>query len=136
MVESERYLILSLDSESFAMPIESILEITVPRSVRKNQQLPDIFEGTVDYRGAPIPVLNLKKLLKLSGKPGGNLLVLKSKKGLLGLLADSASELLQPKESPAAIPAGVLDRSINYYAGILRNRDELILLLNAEGLVP
>ncbi len=136
MDETKRFLILSLEGASFAIPITSLLEITVPRDVQKDKSLPEIFEGRIEYRGQLIPVLNLKKFLKLPGKTGGGLIVMKSSKGFLGVLVDGASELLETRERPTAIPSGVLSGGLNYYAGILKNRDDLVLLLNEEGLLP
>ncbi len=127
---------MSLEGASYAIPITTLLEITVPRDIRKDQRLTEIFEGTFEYRGTSIPVVNLKKVLQIPGKPGSGLIVMKSSKGLLGILVDGASELLETRERPAAIPKGVLSGGMNYYAGILKNRDDLVLLLNEEGLLP
>ncbi len=136
MDETRRYLILSLEGASYAIPITTLLEITVPRNIHKDPQLTEIFEGKFEYRGTSIPVVNLKKVLQIPGKSGNGLIVMKSSKGLLGLLVDGASELLETRERPAAIPRGVLSSGMNYYAGILKNRDDLVLLLNEEGLLP
>ena len=136
MDDKIRFLILSLDGEGFAIPITSLLEITVPRSIQKDQKLSEIFEGKLDYRGKMIPVVNLKKVLKLPGNPGGALIVVKSSKGVLGLLVDGAKELLETALKPVPMPRGVLNPSLNYYAGILRNREDLVVLLNEDGLLP
>ena len=136
MDDKIRFLILSLDGEGFAIPITSLLEITVPRNIQKDQKLSEIFEGKLDYRGKMIPVVNLKKVLKLPGNPGGALIVVKSSKGVLGLLVDSAKELLETAQKPVPMPRGVLNPSLNYYAGILRNREDLVVLLNEDGLLP
>ena len=136
MDDKIRFLILSLEGESFAIPITSLLEITVPRSIQKDQKLSEIFEGKLDYRGKMIPVVNLKKVLKLPGNPGGALIVVKSSKGVLGLLVDGAKELLETALKPVPMPRGVLNPSLNYYAGILRNREDLVVLLNEDGLLP
>jgi chemotaxis signal transduction protein len=136
MVEKSRFLILLLQGESFAIPIASLLEITVPRNIQKDQKLSEIFEGRFDYRGKLIPVVNLKKVLKVAGNPGGSLIVVKSSKGVLGLLVDAAKELLETGQKPIPLPRGVLNSSYNYYAGILRNREDLVLLLNEDGLLP
>ena len=136
MDDKIRFLILSLEGESFAIPITSLLEITVPRNIQKDQKLSEIFEGKLDYRGKMIPVVNLKKVLKLPGNPGGALIVVKSSKGVLGLLVDSAKELLETAQKPVPMPRGVLNPSLNYYAGILRNREDLVVLLNEDGLLP
>ena len=136
MDDKTRFLIVTLEGESFAIPITSLLEITVPRNIQKDQKLSEIFEGKLDYRGKMIPVVNLKKVLKLPGNPGGALIVVKSSKGVLGLLVDSAKELLETAQKPVPMPRGVLNPSLNYYAGILRNREDLVILLNEDGLLP
>lgn len=136
MDDKIRFLILSLEGESFAIPITSLLEITVPRNIQKDQKLSEIFEGKLDYRGKMIPVINLKKVLKLPGNPGGALIVVKNSKGVLGLLVDGAKELLETALKPVPMPRGVLNPSLNYYAGILRNREDLVVLLNEDGLLP
>ncbi|MEK6742751.1 MAG: chemotaxis protein CheW [Nitrospirota bacterium] len=136
MDDKTRYLIVSIEGESFAIPITSLLEITVPRNIQKDQKLSEIFEGKLDYRGKMIPVVNLKKVLKLPGNPGGGLIVVKSSKGVLGLLVDTAKELLETSQKPVPMPRGVLNPSLNYYAGILRNREDLVVLLNEDGLLP
>ncbi|MHB8846671.1 MAG: chemotaxis protein CheW [Nitrospirota bacterium] len=136
MEEKTRFLILLLQGESFAIPITSLLEITVPRNIQKDPKLSEIFEGKIDYRGKMVPVVNLKKVLKLPGSPGGGLIVVKSSKGVLGLLVDAAKELLETAQRPAPMPRGVVNPSVNYFAGILRNNEDLVLLLNEDGLLP
>lgn len=136
MDQKTRFLILSLQGESFAIPVASLLEISVPRTIQKDQNLSEIFEGRIDYRGKLIPVVNLKKILRLPGNPGGGLVVLKSSKGVFGLLVDAAKELLETAQKPVPMPHGVLNPDLNYYAGILRHREDLVLLLNEDGLLP
>ena len=136
MEETIRYLILSLEGESFAIPITSLVEITVPRNLQKDPKLSEIFEGKYEHRGKLVPVINLKKVLKTGGTPGGSLIVIKSSKGVLGLLVDMAKELLEAKQRPAPLPRGLVNPSMRYYAGILRNREDLVLLLNEDGLLP
>lgn len=131
-----RYLIILLQGESFAIPITSLLEITVPRNIQRDPKLSELFEGKIEYRGTLIPVVNMKKVLKLPGNPGTGLIVIKSGKGVLGLLVDAAKELLETAQKPVPIPRGVLNPSLTYYVGILRNRDHLVLLLNEDGLLP
>ena len=136
MDDKTRFLIVTIEGESFAIPITSLLEITVPRNIQKDQKLSEIFEGKLDYRGKMIPVINMKKVLKLPGNPGGGLIVVKSNKGVLGLLVDTAKELLETSQKPVPMPRGVLNPSLNYYAGILRHREDLVVLLNEDGLLP
>ncbi len=136
MAESSRFLILTLVDETFAVPITSLLEITAPRNIQKDPNLSEIFEGKFEYRGRLIPVVNLKKVLKVPGNAGASLIVVKSAKGVIGLLVDGAKELLDTRERPAPFPPGIMNPGLNCYAGVLRSGDDLVLLLNENGLVP
>jgi chemotaxis signal transduction protein len=135
MDEQNRFLIVSLEGEPFALPVANLVEITVPRAVQKDPQLSALFEGMMEYRGVMIPVADLKKILNIPGRPGPSLLVMKNTKGTLGFLVDTAVELLTAAEAPAQLPRGLMRDGQKIYAGILRKADELVLLLNVEGLL-
>lgn len=138
MDEGTRFLILSLEGDNYAIPISRLVEITVPNKLRKDPDLSDAFEGTFEFRGTPIPVLNVKKCLKLPGKPGKTLLVVKSGKGMMGILADAVTEIVdaEPRKGVVPMPAGVIDAGTQCYRGVLRHKEKLLLLLNEDGLVP
>lgn len=136
MDDRTRYLILSLGGENYALPIARLLEITVPRGIQKHPDLTAMFEGKIEYRGKLVPVLNIKKMFKLSGKLGETLLVVKSAKGTLGLLVDAVTEILDSEQKPLPMPKGVINPSLNYYGGILRHKENIVLLLNEDGLLP
>ncbi len=131
-----RFLILSLGGEKYALPISKLLEITIPRGVHKDAKLSEVFEGKLEYRGQWIPVLDIKKVLQLAGKGGMTLLVVKNAKGILGILVDEVMEILESDQKPAPMPQGVINSGFRYYGGILRHKEDLVLLLNEDGLLP
>lgn len=130
-----RFLMLSLDGEGYAVPIDRVAEITVPREMQRNGNLTEVFEGKVEFRGKLIPVLNLRKLFKLSGAPGGVLLIVKTGKGDIGMLVDAVTEILDTDKKPLPMPRAVLNPSLPYYHGIFRHKGNLVLLLNEDGLL-
>jgi chemotaxis signal transduction protein len=135
MDESTRFLVLSLEDGSYAVPINRLLEITVPRGIEKDSDLTPVFEGKIEFRGKRIPVVNAKKLLKLGGKPGAVLLVVKGLKGVIGILVDAVKEIIESDQPPAALPSGVMNPALHAYSGIIRHKGDLILLLNEDGLL-
>lgn len=135
MDEGTRFLILSLEGERYAVPITRLLEITVPRNLQQDANLTEIFEGKVEFRGRLIPVLNAKKIFKLAGKPGVALLVVKGAKGVLGILVDAVTEIIDTDQKPVPLPRGVMNPTLPYYRGILRHASSLILVLNEDGLL-
>lgn len=136
MDEDKRFLILSLHGESYAISITRLVEIAASRQIHKDRNLTEIFEGKVDHRGKMVPVLNLRRIFKLPGGAGGALLIIKSAKGILGILVDAVSEIVAAERDPIPMPEGIINPSIRYYRGILRHRDDLVLLLNEDGLLP
>jgi chemotaxis signal transduction protein len=136
MDASTRFLILLLDGESYAIPIARLLEITVARAIQRDAKRSELFEGTIEFRGAWIPVLNIKKVFRLTGAPGTTLLVVKSGKGAVGILVDAVTDILDTAQKPIPLPAGVVRPGLRYYNGILRHKDTLVLLLNQDGLLP
>lgn len=136
MDDSSRFLILSLGGENYALPITRLLEITVPRNIQKDPKLTELFEGRFVHRGKSIPVLNMKRVFKIPGAPGETLLVIRSAKGTLGLLVDAVTEIMDTTQRPAAVPAGIMNPSLQYYSGILRHKESLVLLLNEDGMLP
>ena len=136
MNEGTRFLIVSLGGESYAMPINRLLEIAVPQAIKKDANLTEVFEGKFEFRGKWIPVLNIKKIFRLPGKPGTALLVVNSAKGVLGLLVDAVTEIIDTAQKPVPVPRGVMNPTLHYFGGILRHRNDLLLLLNEDGLLP
>jgi chemotaxis signal transduction protein len=133
----KRFLILSLGGEKYALAISKLLEITIPRGIyKKDAELPEIFEGKLEYRGQWIPALDIKKVFKIAGNAGANLLVVKTIKGVLGVLVDDVMEILDTDLNPAPMPQGVINPGLRYYRGVLRYKEELVLLLNEDGLLP
>ena len=128
-------MMLLLDGEGYAVPIDRVAEITVPREMQRNGNLTEVFEGKVEFRGKLIPVLNLRKLFKLSGAPGSVLLIVKTGKGDIGMLVDAVTEILDTDKKPLPMPRAVLNPSLPYYHGIFRHKGNLVLLLNEDGLL-
>jgi chemotaxis signal transduction protein len=70
MDKGTRFFIVSLGGESYAMPITRLLEIAMPQAIKKDSTLTEMFEGKFEFAGKWIPVLNIKKIFRLPGKPG------------------------------------------------------------------
>lgn len=135
MAESTRFVILSLEGDRYAIPLSSVVEITAPHGLERDKNLTEIFEGKTEFRGKWLPVVNVKKLLRMQGLPGKVLLVLRGVKGMIGLLVDAVAEILETDKKAAPVPPGVMNPSITYFRGILRHEGALVLLLNEDGLL-
>jgi chemotaxis signal transduction protein len=136
MNDGTRYLIISLGDGKYALPLARLQEIAAPRAIQKAPELAEPFEGRYEHRGTTISVLNMNKLFRLSDKIGQTLLVINNSQGLLGLLVDGVSEIFDAEQKPIAMPGGVVESGGDRYGGILRHNEDLVLLLNEDGLLP
>ena len=109
MDEGTRFIVVSLGGENYAVPIARLLEIVIPQAIKKDANLTELFEGKFEFRGRWIPVLNMKKVFGLPGKSGTSLLVVQSAKGVLGLLVDAVTEIIDAAQKPAPLPKGVMN---------------------------
>lgn len=135
MADAKRYLIVSLEGEGYAVPVAGVAEIASAHGLEPDPKLATFFEGKIELRGKRLPVLNLKRLFKIEGKPGKVLLVISSGRGEIGILVDAVTEILDAESDPIPMPQGVVNPSLGYYRGILRHRGELILVLNTDVLI-
>lgn len=135
MADEKRYLILSLDGGGYAVPISGIVEITAPHDIERDGDLTEAFEGKFPLRERRIPVLNLRKVLRLGSAGGSALLVVRTAKGMVGMLVDAVTEIADIPGEPIPVPQGVLEPTLPYFRGILRHKNQLVLLLNEDGLV-
>jgi purine-binding chemotaxis protein CheW len=136
MDDRTRFLILLLSGESYAIPITRLLEITASRDLQQDPTLTATSAGKIEFRGRLIPVLNVKKLFNLPGVLGETLLVINSVKGIVGLLVDAVTEILDTEQKPVEMPKGVINPEFRYFSGLLRHKENLVLLLNEDGLLP
>lgn len=136
MAQGNRFLILSAADENYALPLAKLVEITVARAIQREPDASGPVEGTIEFRGKTIPVLDLKKTLQLAGAPGTALLVVKGKKEQFGILTDAVSDIFDTPQKPVALPKNVLPRDVRSYGGILRYKDNLVLVLNEDELLP
>lgn len=136
MDDGKRFLIMSLGGEFYALPISRLQEITIPRDIQKDDKLTEFFEGKFEYRGKWIPVVNMKRVFRIQEPVGSTLLIVKAAKGLMGLLVDTVSEIIDNVQKIAPVPFGVLNPTFLYYRGVLRHKESLVLLLNEDGFLP
>ncbi len=135
MGQGSRLLIFSLEGDGYAISTERLVEITVSSSVLNDDTLTANFEGKMEFRDRIVPVLNLKKVFKVQGKPGTVLLVLKTAKGEVGILVDAVTEFLDTEKQVHPIPQGVMNPTLPYFVGILKHKGSILLVLNEDGLL-
>jgi purine-binding chemotaxis protein CheW len=127
----------SIGSEQFGVKILVVQEIIMMSSITEIPNAPDFVEGVINLRGNIIPVLDLRKRLRLRSrpvvegyKPGTRILVVEIEGNVTGFIVDSVAKVITVPGSrisppPDIIVAGVQSQYIN---GVV-HLDETILIV-------
>lgn len=123
--------------ETFAADIMLIREIILCRKITRIPKAPDFIEGIINQRGKAIPVIDMRKRLGLETRElsrSARIIVLRFQdKRLVGIIVDSVVKVLKIKEGEMQ-PAPKIAKGIEseYLKGIVRDKDELLLVLDMD----
>ena len=128
-----------IGNETYGVRIGSVREIVRVPEITSVPSAPETVEGVINLRGKIIPVMDLRKRFgnrEITADKKNRILVVELDNKLIGLIVNSASEVL--KISPAEIeaPGSVFaDGESGYVTGVGKLRDRLIILLDISKLL-
>jgi purine-binding chemotaxis protein CheW len=122
--------------EEYGVEVRRVQEIIRVPPITQVPRAPERLRGVVNLRGRVIPVFDLKRTLGLGEvelQRASRIVVVRLRDRLLGLLVDSASQVLRVPLSaiaPAPDEAGAAD--VAGVRGVARLKERLIILLDLE----
>lgn len=133
------FLVFHLDNRLYGVPVSAVREILPMVEITPLPNAPPFFRGIVNLRGAIVPIIDLRRKLKLpERKPDGRtcLVVCDSPDRPFGFLADRVTDCLEifeisrPEESGAVLPA-----EPRFMDGIGQHDGKIIVLLDLESVI-
>jgi purine-binding chemotaxis protein CheW len=123
-----------IGDETFAVPIEMVHEIVRVPEITSVPEAPDCVEGVINLRGRIIPVVDLRKRFgepQITRDKKNRILVVEVEGKLVGLMVDTASEVLKIPPSEIEPPPNVFsEQDLNYVTGVGKLGGRLIILLD------
>jgi purine-binding chemotaxis protein CheW len=120
--------------ETFGVPIALVHEIVRVPDITSVPDAPDCIEGVINLRGRIISVVDLRKRFgekEVSGSKKNRILVVEVEGRLVGLVVDSASEVLKLPPSEIEAPPNVFEEGeLNYVTGVGKLHGRLIILVD------
>lgn len=136
------FILFQLGADRYALPARDVAEVLPLVTLKEIPGAPRGVAGLMDYRGAPLPVIDLSALAL--GRPAARristrLLVVDygatgGSRHLLGLLAERATELLA-KPPEAFQPAGVQGAQTRYLGPVASDARGLIQRVDVGALL-
>jgi purine-binding chemotaxis protein CheW len=123
-----------LDREEYGLPVRLVQEIIRVTEITQVPRAPEFIKGVINLRGRIIPVVDLRRKLKLGAVEVGRqtrIVVVKVDERLIGLLVDGASQVLRvPVSSIEAAPEEVIEIDEQFIRGVAKLEKRLIILID------
>ena len=133
----KRVVCFSASGHEYAVPIDLIKEIIYAKAVHPLPGALQNIEGVINLRGTVVPVIDLRKKLKVSSvqlASPEHILIVEVRGQRIGLIVDRVNEVMAVREDQIQNVETMVAQDAAYVEGIYRVEDCLIVLLNLERL--
>jgi chemotaxis-related protein WspB len=133
------FLKFRIGDEVYALETQQIIEITPLLPLTRMPQAPAGIAGLIDYRGRPVPVVDLSELVL--GRPARAhistrlILVRYAVEHELGLIAEHATDMMR-REPCDFSNAGIISETAPYLGAVTRDEGSMIQRIEIEKLLP
>jgi purine-binding chemotaxis protein CheW len=128
-----------IGSETYGVRIGAVREIVRVPEITTVPSAPDLIEGVINLRGKIIPVMDLRKRfgqVDIQHDKRNRILVVELENKMVGLIVNSASEVLKIPPSDIEAPSSVFaDGEASYLTGVGKLKGRLIILLDITKLL-
>ena len=122
--------------ETYGVPITSLHEIVRVPEITAVPDAPDYLEGVINLRGKIVSVVDLRKRFGQAAPTlnrRSRILVVEHNGRLVGMIVDSASEVLKiPESEIEAAPAMMQEGGLDCVTGLGKHQGRLIILLDVN----
>lgn len=123
-----------LDRQEYAVDVHVVQEIRRVGEITAVPRAPDFIRGVINLRGRILPVVDLKRKLRIGqveiGR-GSRIVVVRLRDRLLGVLVDGAQQVLKvPLSKIEPPPEEVVAGGGDYIRGVAKLEDRLIILVD------
>ena len=141
--EETRICLFSIGEDTYAIPVDLLLEIIIPQKIFPVPTTPPHVLGVINLRGSIVPIVDIRPALAVPQQHAlGQIAIIKHGAITLGISVDNVTAVLAvPESSIQMIPAdaggplsGVKNRS-RFIKGIIQREAAVAALLNIERLL-
>jgi chemotaxis-related protein WspB len=132
------FLKFQIGAEAYVLDTAQIAEVLPLVNIKRIPQAPAGIAGLFDYRGTPVPVIDLSELAL--GRPAQRhlstrLVVVRHGDHLLGVIAEQATETIQ-RDATDFAASGVTNKDAPYLGPVTRDGGRLIQWIEVHKLLP
>lgn len=125
-----------IGQETFGLPISIVREIVRVPEITSVPNAPDHIEGVINLRGRIVPIVDLRKRFgQKTFEPNkrNRIVVVELEKRIIGLIVNSASEVLRIPPSEIEEPNNLFkEGEVDYITGVGKLQGRLVILLDVN----
>jgi chemotaxis signal transduction protein len=138
--EESRICLFSIGEDTYAIPVELLLEIIIPQKIFPVPTTPPHVLGVINLRGSIVPIVDIRSTLSLPQQQAlGQIAIIKHGAIMLGISVDNVSAVLAVPESSIQLIPGDMGGPLSggksrsrFFKGIIQREDGVVALLNIE----
>lgn len=134
MAKGTQIVVFGMGKELFGVSIEEVHEIVRVPEITAIPDAPPFLEGMINLRGKILPVIDLRRRLRLSEAQRDKhtrVLIAEDEGRLVGLLVDAVSEVIRIPEGALEPPPEMISSiGVEYLSAVAKADGRLISLLN------
>jgi purine-binding chemotaxis protein CheW len=123
-----------IGDETYGVRISAVREIVRVPAITAVPNAPDYIEGVINLRGKIIPVMDLRKrfgIKNVEPNKKNRILVVELENKVLGLIVNSASEVLKIPPADIEMPNTMFQEGeVSYVTGVGKLHGRLVILLD------
>lgn len=140
VVEEVQYIVIRLGDEQYGINIGYIDNIVRMQRITRVPKSQPYYVGVINLRGEVVPVMSLRRRFELEDRDysgATRIIILKLEdQSMVGVIVDEVREVVNLDPASIETPSFKLDeKNAAYLAGIGKNGENLISLLNIENVV-
>ena len=126
-----------LGLEEYAVDILKIKEIKLLMEITRVPKAPSFVEGVINLRGDIVPIIDLRKKLRLPTSDLGEdtrIIIVEIESKMCGVIVDGVSEVIEIEENKILPPPSIVKGSIDsaYLKGVGKLGDRILILLDLD----
>jgi purine-binding chemotaxis protein CheW len=125
-----------IGQEMFGLPISMVREIVRVPEITSVPNAPEHIEGVINLRGRIVPIVDLRKRFGqkiFEPSKRNRIVVVELEKRVIGLIVNSASEVLRIPPSEIVEPSNLFKQGeVDYITGVGKLQGRLVILLDVN----
>jgi purine-binding chemotaxis protein CheW len=129
-----KLVVFRLDDQRYAMPLMAVERIVRAVEVTVLPEAPEIVMGVIDMEGRILPVLNIRRKVKLADReigPSDHFLLARTRQRTVVLAVDEAQGVIE-RPSTAITGPGKIVPGLEQIQGVIQLEDGLALIYDLE----